>query len=134
MNSSFPYNKVPNTTSFVQPSLASALIGQILNVNKSVLSKIIISENVKAGRHEIEKGATLSSLLEAGIKGQYAAQDFIDVFMKQIGAQKEYVFVTSMAIVAGVIAPIKCEYHFLPSSWLNANSTMGYQRCHFAAF
>ncbi|KAF8940542.1 mitochondrial ribosomal death-associated protein 3-domain-containing protein [Dissophora ornata] len=110
MNSSFPYNKVPNSTSFVQPSLASTLIGQILNVNRSVLNKITIPENVKAGRHDIEEGTTLSSFLEAGIKGQYAAQDVIEVFMKQISAQKE---------VPTLIAIDEINHFFRPTQYLS---------------
>ncbi|KAG9069405.1 37S ribosomal protein S23 mitochondrial [Linnemannia hyalina] len=87
MNSSFAYNKVANTTSFVQPLLASNLVGQIQNVNKSVLDKITTSETAMVGRHEVEKGTKLSALLEVGVKDQFAAQDVMEVFMKEIGAQ-----------------------------------------------
>ncbi|KAF9112581.1 37S ribosomal protein S23 mitochondrial, partial [Mortierella sp. AM989] len=89
MNSSFPYNKVPNTTSFVQPSLASTLVGQINSVNKSVLNKIVTSEKVSVGRHDIVEGTTLSALLEYGVKDPFAAQDVIEAFMKEMGVQKE---------------------------------------------
>ncbi|KAF9956421.1 37S ribosomal protein S23 mitochondrial [Mortierella alpina] len=89
MNSSYAYNKVPNTTTFVQPSLASALAGQINSVNKDALSKIVTSEKAKVGRHEVEKGTTLSALLQMGIKDQLAAQDVLEVFMNELGAQKD---------------------------------------------
>ncbi|KAG0371276.1 mitochondrial ribosomal death-associated protein 3-domain-containing protein [Gamsiella multidivaricata] len=89
MNSSFAYSKAANSTSFVQPLLASNLVGQINSVNKSVLSKIVTSEKVRVGRHEIEKGTTLSALLETGVKDQFAAQDIMEVFMKEMSAQKE---------------------------------------------
>ncbi|KAF9349121.1 37S ribosomal protein S23 mitochondrial [Mortierella sp. AD094] len=89
MNSSFAYNKVPNTTSFVQPSLASTLVGQINSVNKPVLNKIVTSEKVRVGRHDIEVGTTLSALLETGVKDPFAAQDVIEAFMKEMGTQKE---------------------------------------------
>ncbi|KAF9576385.1 37S ribosomal protein S23 mitochondrial [Mortierella alpina] len=89
MNSSYAYNKVPSTATFVQPSLASALAGQINSVNKDALSKIVTSEKAKVGRHEVEKGTTLSALLQMGIKDQLAAQDVLEVFMNEMGAQKE---------------------------------------------
>lgn len=92
MNSSFAYNKVANTTSFVQPLLASNLVGQIHSVNKSALDKITTSETAMVGRHEVEKGTKLSALLEVGVKDQFAAQDVMEVFMKEIGAQKRYVY------------------------------------------
>ena len=92
MNSSFAYNKVANTTSFVQPLLASNLVGQIQSVNKSALDKITTSETATVGRHEVEKGTKLSALLEVGVKDQFAAQDVMEVFMKEIGAQKRYVY------------------------------------------
>ncbi|KAG9327104.1 hypothetical protein KVV02_008734 [Mortierella alpina] len=88
MNSSYAYNKVPNTTTFVQPSLASALASQINSVNKDALSKIVTLEKAKVGRHEVEKGTTLSALLQMGIKDQLAAQDVLEVFMNEMGAQK----------------------------------------------
>ncbi|KAG0044769.1 37S ribosomal protein S23 mitochondrial [Gryganskiella cystojenkinii] len=88
MNSSYAYNKVANTTSFVQPLLASTLVGQIHSSNKAVLSKIVTSEPALVGRHEIAVGTPLSTLLEAGVKDQFAAQDAIEVFMKEMSAQK----------------------------------------------
>ncbi|CAO3563213.1 unnamed protein product [Mortierella alpina] len=89
MNSSYAYNKVPSTTTFVQPSLASALAGQINSVNKDALGKIVTSEKAKVGRHEVEKGTTLSALLQMGIKDQLAAQDVLEVFMNEMSTQKE---------------------------------------------
>ncbi|KAF9966537.1 37S ribosomal protein S23 mitochondrial [Mortierella alpina] len=89
MNSSYAYNKVPNTTTFVQPALASALAGQINSVNKDALNKIVTSEKAKVGRHDVEKGTTLSALLQMGIKDQLAAQDVLEVFMNEMSAQKE---------------------------------------------
>lgn len=89
MNSSYAYNTVPHSTSFVQPLLASTLVGQIHNVNKSVLSKLVTSEKAKVGRHDVEKGTSLSALLEVGVKDQFAAQDVMEVFMKEMGSQKE---------------------------------------------
>ncbi|KAG0261959.1 37S ribosomal protein S23 mitochondrial [Mortierella polycephala] len=89
VNSSFAYNKVANSTSFIQPQLASNLAGQINSVNKSVLSKIVMAENAKVGRHEVEQGTTLSALLDYGINDPFAAQDAVEVFMKEIGAQNE---------------------------------------------
>ncbi|KAI9236630.1 MAG: mitochondrial ribosomal death-associated protein 3-domain-containing protein [Podila humilis] len=89
MNSSYAYNTVPHSTSFVQPLLASTLVGQIHNVNKSVLSKLVTSEMVKVGRHDVEKGTSLSALLEVGVKDQFAAQEVMEVFMKEMRAQKE---------------------------------------------
>ncbi|KAG0309076.1 37S ribosomal protein S23 mitochondrial [Dissophora globulifera] len=110
MNSSFAYNKVPKSTAFVQPTLASALVGQILNVNKSALSKIIIPETVPVGRHEVAKGTSLASLLESGVKGQFAAQDVMEVFMKQIGAQKE---------IPTLIAVDEINSFFRPTQYMN---------------
>ncbi|KAF9208439.1 37S ribosomal protein S23 mitochondrial [Haplosporangium sp. Z 27] len=89
VNSSFAYNKVPNTTSFVQPSLASTLVGQINSVNKSVLNNIVTSEPIRVGRHDIEKGTTLSALLETGVKDPFAAQDVVEAFLKEMGIQEE---------------------------------------------
>ncbi|KAF9173381.1 37S ribosomal protein S23 mitochondrial [Mortierella sp. AD011] len=89
MNSSFAYNKVPNTTSFVQPSLASTLAGQIHSVNKSALNNIVTSEVARVGRHDIVAGTTLSALLEIAVKEASAAQDVIEVFMKEMAIQKE---------------------------------------------
>jgi len=91
MNSSFAYNKVPNTTTFVQPLLASTLAAQISSANKDVLSKILTSEKVIVGSHHIEKGTPLTTLLETGVKYQIAAQDVMEAFMKELNAQKEYV-------------------------------------------
>jgi small subunit ribosomal protein S29 len=92
MNSSFAYSKVANTTSFAQPLLASNLVGQIHNVNKSVLDKINTSEDAVVGRHDIPKGTSLSALLEVGVKDQFASQDVMEFFMKEISNQKEYVY------------------------------------------
>lgn len=107
-NSSFAYNKVPNTTSFVQPLLASTLVGQIHSANKTTLSKIMTSERVMVGRHEIEKGTPLSTLLEAGIKDQFAAQDAMEVFMKEMNAQKEYVLLVLFCPVAIAMIILHC--------------------------
>ncbi|KAF9934415.1 37S ribosomal protein S23 mitochondrial [Linnemannia zychae] len=86
VNSSFAYNKVANTTSFVQPVLAHNLVAEILNINRSVLEKINTKEDTLVGRHSIAKGTSLSALLESGIKGQIAAQDVMEAFMKEISA------------------------------------------------
>ncbi|KAG0346418.1 37S ribosomal protein S23 mitochondrial [Podila humilis] len=89
MNSSYAYNAVSESTSYVQPLLASTLVGQINNVNQSVLSKLVTSEPVMVGRHEIKKGSSLSALLEVGVRDQFVAQEVVEVFMKELGSQKE---------------------------------------------
>ncbi|KAF9192848.1 hypothetical protein BGZ51_004611 [Haplosporangium sp. Z 767] len=105
VNSSFAYNKVANSTSFVQPQLASNLIGQIISVNKPVLCKIVMAENATVGRHEVEQGTTLSALLEYGIKDPFAAQGIMEVFMKEIGAQNEVPILVAVDEVNNLFRP-----------------------------
>ncbi|KAF9950414.1 37S ribosomal protein S23 mitochondrial [Modicella reniformis] len=87
VNSSFAYNKVFDSTTFVQPTLASNIASQINSINKRALSKIVTSGAVKVGRHEIAQGTTLSALLEMGTKDPSAAQDVMEVFMKEMNSQ-----------------------------------------------
>ncbi|KAF9426454.1 37S ribosomal protein S23 mitochondrial [Podila epigama] len=89
MNSSFAYSAVPKSTSFVQPLLASNIVGQINNVNRSVLRTLVTSENTVIGRQEVKTGTSLSDLLDIGVKNQFVAQEVMEVFMKELGAQKQ---------------------------------------------
>ncbi|KAF9975709.1 37S ribosomal protein S23 mitochondrial [Actinomortierella ambigua] len=89
VNSSFAYNKVGNTTNFVQPLLASQIAGQVAKNNKSILSKLKLSSKVKVGRHDMEQGTTLFALLEQAVKDQYSAQDAMEILLKELSAQKE---------------------------------------------
>ncbi|KAF9580511.1 37S ribosomal protein S23 mitochondrial [Lunasporangiospora selenospora] len=89
MDSSSAYSKVPGSAMFVQPSLASTLAGQIINTNRSVLTNLVTSADVRVGRHDVAKGAPLLEFLEIGVKDPFAAQDVMEVFLNEIGAQKE---------------------------------------------
>ncbi|KAF9902088.1 37S ribosomal protein S23 mitochondrial [Linnemannia zychae] len=113
MNSSFAYNKVANTTSFVQPLLASNLVGQIQNVNKSVLDNIKTSEDAIVGRHEIQKGTPLNALLEVGVKDQFAAQDVMEFFMKEISNQKD---------IPTLVAVDEINSFFRPTQYLSQDN------------
>ncbi|KAG0246911.1 mitochondrial ribosomal death-associated protein 3-domain-containing protein [Mortierella sp. GBAus27b] len=112
MNSTFAYNKAANTTTFVQPLLASNLAGQINSVNKPTLSKIVTSEIVKVGRQgaEVAKGTTLTDLLEIGVRDTSAAQDVMEVFMKEMSAQNE---------IPTLIAVDELNSFFRPTQYLN---------------
>ncbi|KAF9157386.1 37S ribosomal protein S23 mitochondrial [Actinomortierella ambigua] len=113
INSSFAYNKVGGTTNFVQPVLASQIAGQVAKTNKSILSKLTLSANVKIGRHDMEKGTTLSALLEQAVKDQYSAQDAMEVLMKELSAQKE---------VPTLIAVDEVNALFKPTQYLDTKA------------
>ncbi|KAG0377283.1 37S ribosomal protein S23 mitochondrial [Mortierella sp. AD032] len=113
MNSSFAYNKVANSTSFVQPLLTSNLVGQIQNVNRAVLDKINTTEEALVGRHEIKKGTSLSALLEFGVKDQFASQDVMEVFMKEISNQKD---------IPTLVAVDEVNSFFRPTQYLSQDN------------
>ncbi|KAF9897421.1 37S ribosomal protein S23 mitochondrial [Lobosporangium transversale] len=113
MNSSFAYNKVPGSTSFVQPLLASNVAGQIHGANKSTLNGIVVSENAMIGHQEVAKGTTLSALLEIAVKNQFAAQDVMELFLKELGAQKG---------VPTLIAVDEINTFFRPTEYLNQDA------------
>ncbi|KAI1318699.1 37S ribosomal protein S23 mitochondrial [Mortierella claussenii] len=113
VNSSYAYSKISNSNSFVQPLLASNLAGQIMNANYSALNKMVISEDATVGRHEIEKGTTLKALLETGVKDQFSAQEVMEVFMKELGAQKE---------IPTLIAVDEVNSFFRPTQYLNKDA------------
>ncbi|KAG0244048.1 37S ribosomal protein S23 mitochondrial [Actinomortierella wolfii] len=110
VNSSFAYSKVGSTNNFTQPVLASQIAGQIAKVNKSILSKLTLSDNVKIGRHEMEKGTSLFALLEQAVKDQYSAQDAMEVLMKELSAQKE---------VSTLIAVDEVNAFYKPTQYLD---------------
>ncbi|KAF9438327.1 37S ribosomal protein S23 mitochondrial [Entomortierella beljakovae] len=109
INSSYPYNKVASTSSFTQPSLASTVIGQVNSVNNTILSKIVTSEDARVGRHDVKAGTSLTELLEVGIKDPFAAQNVLEVLLKELGTQKE---------IPTLIAVDEVNHFFRPTQYL----------------